>query len=142
MRASGGLGMIRHLFLGASLLSSSVAIAQGSPDARTDSALLWSFVDASGSHYLVERRELSAAIPSGSVTVWVRGEHSRDRAVPYRTSLRRITLDCAGSYQVTAFSSRMPDGSLRDDWDRFGASRKIETGTMPESLESVLCKER
>jgi hypothetical protein len=142
IRARGGLSMVRHLLLGAGLLISSVTFAQGSPDARTDSALLWSFIDASGSHYVVERRELSAAIPSGSVTVWVRGEHSQDRTLPYRISVRRITFDCAGSYQVTAFSSRMPNGSLRDDWDRFGTARAVEAGTMPQSLEGVLCKER
>jgi hypothetical protein len=134
--------MVKRLSFGACLLISSVGLGQSSPDAPTDSALLWSFVDASGSHYLIERRELSAAIPSGSITVWVRGEHSRDRTVAYRTSLRRITLDCAGSYQVTAFSSRMPDGRLRDDWDRFGNSRAVEAGTMLRSLEGVLCKER
>ena len=71
--------------------------------------------------------------------MWVLGDHSKDRSVAYRRSLRRMTFDCGGAYQVTAFISYMPDGRERDRWDRFGETERIVPGSFAQSLEKALC---
>ena len=102
--------------------------------------MLWSFVSSEGAYYQIERKDAEQKIPSGSATVWVQADHSKDRSVAYRRSLRRVTFDCAGSYQVTAFVSYMPDGSVRDRWDRFGKTEPVGRGSFAESLERALCQ--
>lgn len=131
---------MRPAILFAGLVSCSAALGQDDwPGGGVE--LLWSFVSGSGSFYQIESIDAGQNVPTGSITVWVMGEHSRDRSVAFRRSLQRVTVDCSGSFQVTAFTSYMPDDSVRDAWDRFGDTRPVQSDPLAQSLEKVLCRQ-
>lgn len=76
---------------------------------------------------------------NGTRTIWLRGNHSRNPNVPYRTSLWRIRFDCRGGMTMVASTTRNADGSLGKEWDGMGVYSAIRPGTVYRQLQSRLC---
>jgi hypothetical protein len=134
--------MVRYAIVAVCLALGSSAWAQDASRAEHEAAgatMLWSYLDPTGAYYQIDRKEGAQDARLRIVTVWVAADHSKDRSVAYRRSVRRMTFDCAGSYQVSAFRSYMPDGSVRDDWDRLGQPNAVKPGTLAGSLEATVC---
>ncbi len=131
--------MVR-MILAASAAGLAMAGSLSAQDRQSVSTpMLWSFVSPAGAFYQLEREDARQSLRAGRITVWVVADHSRDRTVPYRKSRQQVTFDCDGAFRVAAFTSYMPNGTVRDDWQRTAAMSTIEQGTFAASLEEVLC---
>jgi hypothetical protein len=133
--------MLRYTLVVVGLLAATAASSnEDQPAAGNRSAMLWTFVSSAGAYYKIQQINAAQGPPSGSITVWVQGDHSRDASVPYRRSFQRVTLDCAGSYQITAFRSYTQQGRLREEWDHFGVTQTVRAGSFVASLQAALCR--
>ena len=103
--------------------------------------IAWSFTASNGSHFHSQKRDLDRKGYYDKPTVWVRGEHSKDSTVKYRTSLALLAFDCDGKYGMLAFTSYSSSGDTIDDWDTLTVRwEHIRPDTMASSLEVAICQ--
>ena len=121
-------------------IDSSLAAQEGEQNPFGKYTIAWSFDSGSGSYFHSQRRDLDREGYYKKPTVWVRGEHSNDASVKYRTSLVLFAFDCDGKYGMLAFTSYDPSGNTIDDWDTSIVRwEHIRPDTMASSLENAIC---
>lgn len=75
---------------------------------------------------------------NGTVSAWIRVDHTRNKSTLLRSSLWRYTFDCKGNESVTANTDYKPDGSVAAEWNGY-MSAAIRPGTLSAELEKTLC---
>lgn len=79
-------------------------------------------------------------IPSkhcGASAVWVKGDHSKNSNVRYRTSLTRYGIKCySWTYSKDQFLAYNASGGVVTQWEKLGQVRAI----VPESFEESIAK--
>lgn len=123
--------MVRTALVAISLLSASSAISQETVPP------IWSSTTTGGT-YSVYYRDVEFGV-SGWVTLWLRGDHTNDKTVPYRTSVWRIQLSCHGSVTFLASSTYAANRRQMSSWDGT-YTQAIRPDTMYESLDRQFCK--
>lgn len=98
----------------------------------------YQFNDVSGGVWTVELKDVKRSL--GTVTAWIKSEHSNDKSVEYRQSVRRVYFDCNGNYRVTAITNYDANGKILFNWDGYGTMGAIRPDTVFESFESRLCE--
>lgn len=101
----------------------------------------WRFITEGESFYWVNPDEIDRGdLAFGTVTVWLHGWHSRDKDVPYRSSIWRVRLDCKGSLTYQAATTYRADGSTDKSWDGLGTFEYVRPNSMQAYLEKAMCK--
>lgn len=78
----------------------------------------------------------------GAGTVWVKGDHSKNRTVSYRTSLTRYGVNCGGwTYSKDQFLAYNAKGDVINQWEKAGQLRAIVPGSFEENLARAYCKQ-
>lgn len=103
--------------------------------------VLW-FGKSGKSLYWVLDADIRLDRVNGGGELWMRGSHSEDQTVAYRTSVWKIRFDCRGYMRTIAFTTYAPDGGVMNSWDGFGQQEAIRPGTIYGEIEAALCKLR
>jgi hypothetical protein len=73
----------------------------------------------------------------GASAVWVKGDHSKNKTVRYRTSLTRYSIKCyRWEYSKDQFLAYNAAGKVISQWEKLGQLRAI----VPESFEERIAK--
>lgn len=116
-----------------------LAIALQASATEAPEANLFYWVGGNGSEYVAYKDEAKVLGTSGRISVWLRGFHSKDKTVPYRTSHIHVTVTCYGSYEIDAWTTYKANGQVLKDWNGSGYPTRIRPGTMYDALERFLC---
>lgn len=63
-------------------------------DVYADGVWVSAGTDSTGSRYAIRMEDMKEPKKSAYKTVWLRGEHQKDKTRPYRTSKFRLTVNC------------------------------------------------
>lgn len=96
--------------------------------------------DANGSSWYIDgqRSRLLGSHP----TVWVRIDHSRDRTLPYRTSIQELVIDCTTfRYHTVESIAHYPDGHIEvmAAESRLRQDRDVTPETVMERVATMAC---
>jgi hypothetical protein len=119
-----------------------LALLQNSTsDIQDANEVVWARQTSDHDRYWIMRHELRYE-GSGSVVVWMHGDHRSNPSVNYRTSLWRIRFACDGTMQLTAVTTLDARGNQVSSWDGYQSSTYIRPGTIYESIEKGFCLQR
>lgn len=77
----------------------------------------------------------------GASAVWIKGDHSKNSKVRYRTSLTRYGIHCSGwTYSKNQFLAYNAKGEVISEWEKLGEVRAIVPGSFEESIARAYCK--
>jgi hypothetical protein len=77
----------------------------------------------------------------GASTVWVKGDHSKNRNVRHRTSLTRYGIKCNNwEYSKDQYISYSSSEEIISQWEKVGELRSIVPGSFEERIARVHCK--
>lgn len=99
----------------------------------------WEYASVSGSVFWVVAKDITRENDNKIITAWVRGDHSSDKSVSYRSSVSRVTLNCNGLIRTSAYTSYSAEGKAIKSWNGFGTDSYIRPDTMFADLERKLC---
>ena len=96
---------------------------------------------ATNDTYWILKKEIDP-VPTyfGGLTFWMRGDHSRNTKLKYRSSLWKISMTCKGSISISAISQRDANGASIYEWDGFGTLTSVRPDTIYASIQDTLCK--
>jgi hypothetical protein len=78
----------------------------------------------------------------GASAVWVKGDHSKNSKVRYRTSLTRYGIHCSGwTYSKDQFLAYNASGGVVTQWEKAGQVRAIVPESFEESIARTFCKQ-
>lgn len=137
--------MISGAIIGALALASFGASAQDAdspwsdyPTSIPEAVFQWNA--KGGSVFWIKEGEMDAPPNSVRISFWLRGDHSRDSGVSFRTSLQKVSLFCSGTYSVSALTTRTPDGKIEVSKDyRFPESKQVRPDTMFWDIMKEYC---
>ena len=117
-----------------------------SPDAG-DTYAIKRNVMGTGRGYLCVRVRTSSRNSSnshcGASAVWVKGDHSKNSKVRYRTSLTRYGIHCSGwTYSKDQFLAYSAKGEVISQWEKAGQARAIVPESFEESIARAYCKQQ
>lgn len=76
----------------------------------------------------------------GASTVWIKGDHSKNSSVRFRTSLTRYSLKCVNwEYSKDQFITYSSSGDVITQWERLGQLRAIIPGSFEERIARAHC---
>jgi len=77
----------------------------------------------------------------GTSTVWIKGDHSKNRNVRHRTSLTRYGIKCVSwEYSKDQHISYSATGVVIQEWDKLGQLRAIVPGSFEERIARAHCR--
>ncbi len=100
----------------------------------------YQFEGASDAVFTIQLADVTRV--SGGVSAWMQGDHTKDKSVPYRTSMEKLFFNCAGSVSISAKSQYSSDGKSTYSWDGYGRPIAIRPDTIYASFEDALCKDQ
>lgn len=108
-------------------------------DRVVEKPTIWQATNASNEHFRIVEGDLEA---NGNwVSFWLRGEHSANPRVKYRTSLWKMTIVCEGRIKLEAFTFFDANGSEMESSDQQGAPfLAIRPDTMYAEIAKRFCK--
>lgn len=78
----------------------------------------------------------------GASAVWVKGDHSKNNKVRYRTSLTRYGIHCSNwTYSKNQFLAYNVKGEVISEWEKLGQVRAIVPGSFEENIARAYCKQ-
>ena len=78
----------------------------------------------------------------GASAVWVKGDHSKNSNVRYRTSLTRYGIHCSSwTYSKNQFLAYSAKGEVISQWEKAGQVRAIVPESFEESIARAYCKQ-
>ena len=76
----------------------------------------------------------------GASAVWVKGDHSKNNTVRYRTSLTRYSIKCyRWEYSKDQFLAYNAAGKVISQWEKLGQLRAIVPESFEESIARAYC---
>jgi hypothetical protein len=76
----------------------------------------------------------------GASAVWVKGDHSKNSNVRYRTSLTRYGIHCSSwTYSKNQFLAYSAKGEVISQWEKAGQVRAIVPESFEESIARAYC---
>lgn len=100
--------------------------------------LAWAVQTADGDRFWIVQDELKREA-ANTFSVWLHGDSTGNKLVPYRTSLWRFHFWCNGTVELLASTKNFPDGKT-ENWDGPGQTTYIRPGTMYQDIENKFCQ--
>ena len=98
--------------------------------------------DGTGAAYGMRLEDLQPQKGMPSPTIWMRGDHSRDKTAPYRSEKFRVTFNCLGhTYRVGTSIRYKADGSTYSSRyaSLYDAFVDVVPGSIGEHWFSLVC---
>lgn len=78
----------------------------------------------------------------GASAVWIKGDHSKNSSVRYRTSLTRYGIMCySWEYSMDQVITYSASGGVINQWEKLGQLRAIVPDSFEESIAKAHCKQ-